>query len=335
MSIQNAWTKLESSAQEPVAGLLVLRLCPESNLDIFAAVDPQSGRRLLVLKSNAPPVQRFEELPEGVGFALRFIETLGDTDGPFSLRFELTNASYADVFDVVANDVIENIVRLNEPTAAFDAFAGRIAEWQAFLNSLPSTGLSDQHQQGLFAELKFLKDILLKTCSAESAVAAWAGPKALAKDFHFAKMAFEVKATTTKQPTRFRISSEVQLECGENSRLFVFGCIFERVLSGGSSLPELVLEVRESLRPNGLASTRFAQLLFQRGYIDIDSKRYDARFKMRAQHFFEVKADFPRIVGSELRRGVGDVHYSILLSDCLRFEVSETEVRELLKETEA
>ncbi len=300
MSIQNAWTKLESSAQEPIAGLLALRLCPESKLDIFAAVDSQSGRRLLMLKSNVPPVRRFDELPEGVGFTL-----------------------------------VDNIVRLNEPAAAFDAFAGRIAEWQAFLNSLPSTGLSDQHQQGLFAELKFLKDILLKTCPPEAAVAAWAGPKALAKDFHFAKMAFEVKATTTKEPTRFRISSEVQLEFAENSRLFVFGCIFERVLSGGSSLPEVVLEVRESLRPNGLASTRFAQLLFQRGYIDIDSKRYDARFKMRAQHFFEVKADFPRIIGAELRRGVGDVHYSILLSDCLRFEVSETEVRELLKETEA
>jgi hypothetical protein len=333
MPIRNAWNKLGSTADEPVAGLLVLRLCPESKLDVFAAIDPQSNRRLLLLKSKVPPIRRLENLPEGLGFRLQFVETLGDVDGIHSLRFELTDFAYADVFDVVANDVLENIIRCNDSVEAFDAFAGRIAEWQAFLNTLPSTGLSEQHQLGLFAELKFLRDILLETCGAEEAVAAWAGPKALAKDFQFPKFAFEVKATTTKEPTRFRISNEVQLESPKDGRLFIFGCIFERVLSGGESLPGVVKALRDLLRPSGLASARFSQLLLQSGYLDIHTEHYDSQFKTRSQYFFEVRYDFPRIIGADLRRGVGDVHYSIQLSDCRRFEISDAEIRGMLGET--
>jgi len=33
-----------------------------------------------------------------------------------------------------------------------------------------------------------------------------------------------------------------------------------------------------------------------------------------------------------LRRGVGDVHYSVLLSECRRFEVSEADIRGMLGE---
>src|SRR6266496_1446237 len=181
MPIRNAWAKLGSTPDELVAGLLVLRLCPESNLDVFAAIEPQSDHRLLLLKSKVPPARRLENLPEGLGFKLQFIETLEDIDGIHSLRFELTDSAYADVFDVVADDVLENINRCNDSVEAFDAFAGRIADWQAFLNTLPTTGLSEHHQRGLFAELKFLRDVLLDTCGPEKAVAAWAGPKALAK----------------------------------------------------------------------------------------------------------------------------------------------------------
>ena len=65
MPIRNAWTKLGSTADEPVAGLLVLRLCPESKLDVFAAIEPHSDHRLLLLKSKVPPLRRLENLPEG------------------------------------------------------------------------------------------------------------------------------------------------------------------------------------------------------------------------------------------------------------------------------
>lgn len=332
MPIRNAWTKLGSTADEPVAGLLVLRLSPESKLDVFAAIEPQSDHRLLLLKSKVPPARRLENLPEGLGFKLQFVETVGDADGTHSLRFELTDFAYADVFDVVADDVLENIIRCNNSVEAFDAFAGRIANWQAFLDTLPATGLSEHHQQGLFAELKFLRDVLVETCGPEKAVAAWAGPKAFAKDFQFPKFAFEVKATTTKEPTRFRINNEIQLESLKDGRLFIFGCIFERVLSGGESLQELVKALRDLLRPHGLASARFSKLLFQSGYLDAHAQYYAVQLKARSQHFLEVKGDFPRIIGADLRRGVGDVHYSILLSECRRFEVPEADILGMLKE---
>jgi hypothetical protein len=215
---------------------------------------------------------------------------------------------------------------------AFLAFAGRIAEWQTFLKALPDAGLNEREQRGLFAELQFLSDFLIPACGPDKAVQAWAGPKALAKDFQFAQLAFEVKATTTKEPIRFRVSSEIQLEHADDYTLMVFAVVYERVLAGGKTLPAFVQTLRDELKPNPLVSLRFNELLLQVGYLDVHSDRYDSQLKTRSQHFFQVRNDFPRITGFDLPAGVTDVRYSILLSECRRFELPAAEIAEILKE---
>src|SRR5262249_51123112 len=143
---------------------------------------------------------------------------------------------------------------------------------------------------------------------------------------------FEVKATTTKEPIRFRISSEIQLEHANEVRLFLFGSIFERVLTGGESLRAAVKSLRELLGPSVFASLQFNQLLLQAGYLDVHADRYESPLQTRSRHFFEVTEGFPRLVGSDLPNGVADLRYSILLSECRRFEVSESEIQKLLTE---
>jgi hypothetical protein len=334
MPVRDAWAKLQSRSGEPIAGLIALRLHPESNLDIFAAIDPQNGHRILLLKSTIPPLHKLSDLPEGAGFRLQFREMARDKTGPYSLRFELMDSAYVDVFDVVADDVVAHIITLSRSPQAFETFAARIAQWQTFLNAMPPTGLSEHQQRGLLAELQFLRDVLLEPCGPESAVGAWAGPKAMAKDFQFLRVAFEVKATSSKEPIRFRISNEIQLEHTEEMRLFLYGCIFERVLSGGESLGAAVTSLRELLRPSMFASLRFNQLLLQTGYLEVHADRYESPLKIRSRHFFEVIEGFPRLIGSDLPNGVADLRYSILLSECRRFEVSESQIQKLLTELE-
>jgi hypothetical protein len=254
-----------------------------------------------------------------------------DADGANCLRFELTDTSHSDVFDVIGNDVLRHVLQAANDAAAFAVFATRIGEWQHFLDQLPRDGLSEQAQQGLFAELWFMQKFLVPV-GAQRAVGAWAGPKALAKDFHLPGLAFEVKASSAKQHTKFGISNEVQLDPAGVGRLILYGLLLERLVAGGTSLPELVSSLRADLLrsdPNSLIP--FSELLLQSGYVDSDAARYTARFVVRSERFFDVKGDFPRIVDADLRRGVGDVRYSILLSECEQYALSEDDVRTLIQ----
>jgi len=323
------WDQLEKSGNS-LNGLTVLRLNPESRFNIFAAMDPVTKHRFLLLKSNKADVHPQQQLPLGRGFNFRFIITSTDPDGINCLQFELTDMLHVDVFDVIGNDVLKYILQSSDDKAAFAIFVLRIVEWQRFLDQLPKEGLSETAQQGLFGELWFLRESLLCEITPHQAVSSWAGPKALAKDFQFPGIAFEVKTTSSKQHSCFTISNEQQLDA-RGGRLILFCLLLEHLAAGGTSLPELVSSIRANLQSYPDAAIRFSELLLQSGYVDMDAPKYITHFAIRSQHFFEVRDDFPRIVETDLRRGVGDVHYSILFSECDHYALNETDVRKMIR----
>jgi hypothetical protein len=329
---KHVWDMLGKSTRHST-GVVALRLHPESKFNVFAALEEATGHRFLLLKSNQPDVRPAQPLPSGRGFNVQFVITASDPEGANCLRFELTEPTHSDVFDVIGNDVLRNIVQSADDKAAFGTFAARIDEWQHFLDQLPGEGFSEQAQQGLFAELWFLRALLVAEVGPLKAVRAWAGPKALAKDFQLSGVAFEVKASSSKQHSRFSISSEMQLDLHGVSRLILYCLLLERLVAGGMSLPELVAAVRTDLKSDLDAALLFSELLLETGYTDADARHYTTRFALRSQHFFDVRDNFPRIVEADLRPGVGDVHYSILYSECERYAVTEAEARNLIRAT--
>ena len=326
MLAKPTWDKLANSAGRRPA-LVVQRLHPESRFNLFAAVDTPTGRRLLLLKSA---VAVASALPAGRGFEVRSTVIPADPDGPNSLSLELTDSAYADVFDVVGNDIVRGVVNSPDESVAVCTFVSRIEKWQRFLDHLTTDRLTEPAQQGLFAELWCLLEVLFPETGLLRAVDAWAGPMKLAKDFQFPGLAFEVKASAAKQHTRFFISSEQQLGV-RAGRLILCGVLLERVLAGGDSLPELVDRARVALNPEPQAKALFAQRLLEAGYLDSDASAYSLRFGLRSMNFFDVTDDFPRIVEADLRRGVGDVRYSILQSACETYQITEDATRMLLR----
>lgn len=330
MLTKTIWDSLDRATGH-ARGLRVRRLLPQSAFNVFAALDKSTGHRFLLLKSSRSDVRPSQPLPSGRGFNTQFVATPSDPDGISCLRFELTERAHTDIFDVVGNDVLSNILQTTNEKAAFDAFVTRIVAWQRFLDELPAGGLSEQSQQGLFAELWFLREVMLPEIGPAGSVRAWAGPKQLAKDFQLTGVAFEVKASSAKQHAKFTISSELQLDTQGVKRLVLYCLLLERLVAGGTSLSELVQLVRADLQADTPTVTLFSELLLQVGYTDSDAARYTSRFAVRSQHFFEVKGDFPRIVGADLRVGVGDVHYSIMQSECEHYSLPESDARNLIK----
>lgn len=324
------WDQLEKSAHFS-AGLIVLRLHPESNFNVFAALDPTTRHRFLLLKSNETDVRPKQQLPAGRGFDFRFVTRNTDSDGANCLQFELVETLHADIFDVIGNDVLKHILQSCDDKAAFNAFVLRIAEWQRFLDQLPKEGLREQAQQGLFGELWFLREILFREMTLQQAVSSWAGPKALSKDFQFPGITFEVKATASKQHSRIAISNEQQLDASGVGRLILFCLLLERLTAGGLSLPELVTFIRADLKSHPDAAIHFSELLLQAGYADREAPQYVTHYSIRSRHFFDVRENFPRIVETDLRRGVGDVHYSIVFSECEHYALNETDVCKMIR----
>lgn len=325
------WKTLGQGTGVP-AGLVVLRLHPESRFNVFAAYEAATTRRFLLIKSPRNDVRPRRPLPAGRGFRVRFVVNAVDPDGASSLQFELIDPTHADVFDVIGNNVLAHVLASPDDKGAFDAFIAQIDEWQRFLDALPGDGLSPQARQGLFAELWFMREFLLREQTPANAVGSWAGPRAQAKDFQFSGLAVEVKSSAAKEHSRFGISNELQLDAQSVGRLLLCGVLLEPLTAGGTSLPEVIEAIRHSLAGDRAAFREFSDKLLQTGYRDIDAQNYVERFAVRSLRFFDVRDDFPRIVASDLRAGVGDVRYSILLSECERFRVPDDAARLLIQQ---
>lgn len=319
------WSQLAASSAKDT-DMVFLRLIPGGSLNVLAALDRRAGKRYLVLTSPDRAVRVKRELPTGRGFSVVFDERPDHPGERYRLHFELSDSTRADVFDVIGNDVLAQLACCTTDREGFDTFVARITEWQDFLGSLPGNGLGTDAQQGLFAELLVLRAMLKAGMEPGVALAAWAGPKRQAKDFQFDTFAIEVKSSSTAEPISFRVSNERQLEADGIGRLFLCGVVLERVTAGAMALPTLVGSLRAEMEGKPLALLQFASKLVQAGYLEGDAERYSTQFLARRVQYFEVGETFPRVLASDLRSGVVDVRYSILLSECARFSVADSVV---------
>ena len=323
----------DRSATGPKRGLSVRRLLPQSPFNVFAALDKPTGHRFLLLKSNQPDVRPAQPLPSGRGFNIQFVTTPSDPEGTNCLRFELTEPAHTDIFDVIGNDVLSNILQTTNDRAAFDAFVTRIVAWQRFLDELPAGGLTEQSQQGLFAELWFLREVMLPEIGPAKSVRAGPVPSSWRRTFSWRRCV----RGQGKLREAARSHSPSAANCNSTPRAlndsFCTACFWNDWWREARRCPSSC---------SWYARTCRSILRLRRCFLNCCCRwdtptrmlaRYTSRFTVRSQHFFDVIGDFPRIVGSDLRAGVGDVHYSIMQSECEHYSLTEADARKLIKAT--
>src|SRR5690606_5056507 len=93
---------------------------------------------------------------------------------------------------------------------------------------------------------------------------------------------------------------------------------------GGTSLPELVDEVRErSGELSAGAQIIFEERLTQAGYAEEHRPIYEAKgYSERSTDFFVVERGFPRIMESDLPSGIVGIKYDISMAYCEPFRIS-------------
>lgn len=288
------------------------------------------SRRYLSLEVPQDKLDQVESFFTPRGFTLSIGEPAVKHVGYVSCILQAASADQNDVFTIVVKDILDELERQKLAENYINALKSRIAKWREFFKSASERKLSAEAEIGLFGELSFIRDM------AERGFACvfdfWNGPIKSAQDFQGNKVAIEVKTSSSRELEHVYISSEVQLDKGNYSELFLSIYRVERDDTSGISLPELIDAVASNMAEQ--QRNRFYALLLCLGYTNDDASYYKKKYCIKEQRTFCVEDSFPRITCRDLPKGVGDVHYALYLDSAAPFAADMDAIGCAIKEYE-
>ena len=252
--------------------------------------------------------------------------------GKNELVFKLLNFQHKDIFTVLCEDLITSIASETNEKKLVKEILNRFEKWKSLFNKIGLQGLTSEEQRGLFGELYFLRKYLQTNGNYIEVVNTWIGSEKQVRDFQCGTWAVEVKTTHGNNHQKVHISSERQLDIANLDDLYLYHISLEQMQNSGETLNAIIESVIEILKTDTLALNKFKNKIYEAGYFELQKDLYDTiGYFIRQNTFYKVEDDFPRIQENEIRTGVGDVKYSIILSQCLRFAQDETIVFEKIK----
>jgi hypothetical protein len=247
------------------------------------------------------------------------------------LIFKLLNFEHKDIFAVLCEDLIASIADETNEKKIIREVLNRFEKWKSLFNKIGLQGLKPEEQRGLFGELYFLRKFLQTNSDFLAVVSTWIGTEKQIRDFQNGSWAVEVKTTHGNNHQKVHISSERQLDTTNLETLFLYHISLEQQQNSGETLNDIVDSVTDILRTETIALNKFKSKIYEVGYFDLQRNLYEnIGYHIRQDEFYKVEKDFPRIEENDLRIGVGDAKYSIILSQCAPFSISESEVFDIV-----
>jgi hypothetical protein len=247
------------------------------------------------------------------------------------LIFKLLNFEHKDIFAVLCEDLISNIATETNEKKLIKVVLNRFEKWKSLFNKIGQQGLTLEEQRGLFGELYFFRKFLRTNSDFLSVVNTWIGSEKQVRDFQSNTWAVEVKTTHGNNHQKVHISSERQLDISNLDNLFLYHISLEQLQNTEETLNDIVDSVAEILKSETIVLNKFKSKLYEVGYFDLQRNLYEnIGYRTRQDIFYKVENDFPRIEENDIRTGVGDLKYSIILSQCTHFVIDEPEVFNIL-----
>ncbi len=328
--IENIWLGLESDTSSH-SGLLYKRYSAEILLDIFIALKAPEKLRCIAFRISA--VFPFDETQWNRLKDIK-IETLTDVKDKSKkfLLILLLNKQHKDIFSTLCEDLIFGVSEVSTELTLVEKLLERLAKWQSLFEKIGKQGLSDEVQRGLYGEIYFLRFFLSSVSDKNYCVKSWLGPEKSIQDFQYSNWAVEVKTTHGNNHQKIHITSERQLDDTIIKKIFLYHLSLDVRVGNGESLNILIEDVSELLSDNTMASNLFKLKLLESGYYDIHKPLYDERgYSIRQENLYRVSGNFPRITENQIPIGVGDVRYSIVLSESEEWRINHETLLEDIK----
>ncbi len=329
MKIDTIWQELLND-QSPLSGLLLKRYSETILPDLFIAVRYPEKLRCIALnidKVNEPDVKQWTHLKD---IKIEIFQDNFNKERSFFLIL-LLNELHCDVFSVLCEDLIFQVAESTFQPKIINLILNRLSKWENLFDSIGQQGLSNEAQRGLYGELYFLRKFLISASDNYSCLKTWTGPSQTIQDFQNNNWALEVKTTHGNNHQKIHISSERQLDDSIIPELYLFHISLDVRANFGETLNDIVFSITEFLLDDNNALSLFNIKLHEAGYFDIHRSFYSVSgYSIRQENIFAIKDKFPRIRETELLPGVGDVKYSIIISDCQQYVVTENDLFTLL-----
>ena len=276
------------------------------------------GRNLFLVELEGSHAQQFgKDRPTLNGIEVDLQE--GEQAGTERLVLALEKHIDADLFLGLCETLHTSLAPVTNSAAALAVTLNHLKRWKAFLAGRNPRLLTPEEVRGLYAELLFLRTLYQQAIPQNSAVEAWCGPERVHQDFVFGDRVVEVKSVSGKDRSTVRISSEDQLESVAASLFLVtFRLADTTGRESGSSLNDLVALIQSELA-EAEAIEGFAAKLSGFGYAPLQDYE-QPRFLNSGTQAYSVTAGFPRLVRSELPKGITRVAYQIELEAIKPYE---------------
>lgn len=327
MKIKQIWEELENDKSFDI-GLLIRRYSGEILADIFIALkQPEKVYCLATsistnIEINIASFANLQEIQ---------VEVVSDRNftGKKLLIFKLINNQHKDIFSILSEDLILSVGNITDELQLVKQLLNRFEKWKSLFSKIGLNGLSPEEQCGLFGELYFLRKFLNHNNDFGKVLNTWVGTSNEIRDFQLNSWALEVKTTNGNNHQKIKISSERQLDISHLEFLYLYHLSLEKAQEGGESLPQIVFSIRQMLQIDIFSLNKFNAKLFEAGFFEHHLELYkNIGYHLRHESFYLVNGNFPRIQENDLREGVGDVKYSIIVSNCQEFIQSEIQVLE-------
>lgn len=326
-ALAEAWERLRTIGHG-MGEYVRLRLPAVSACPTYAARRLSDGSVALVLELDKRVLSGLPDLPPSKGFELSIIALSPGRSGRARLVFALSDSKYLDVFSSLAADIVGTLVGATDEKDAVAQLVDRLRTWQEFLRRFGSQGMSREARRGLYGELVFLRDYLLKVLPGTEAVMAWAGPGRAPHDFQTPRGSVEVKTTAAATPHSFRVANIRQLDDRGVSALYICVVRVDESKGGRETLPEAIDALRSAL---GASAKQLDGPLINAGYIEAQRAFYESpRYSVRSLRFLRVGDGFPRLLESDIPNGVEAVSFAVAIAACADYACAESEVLDTL-----
>ena len=241
------------------------------------------------------------------------------------LTIQLFSDANTDIFAYLCGNLVEAIERCDTEAKAIKLVLNRLEKWKTMFSKGASDGLSITEQQGLYGELMYLHKLVLRGIfSYIDTLKIWVGADKAMRDFQGKDWAVEAKTISINNADQITINGERQLDETLLDKLYLYHLSVEVSRMNGQTLNEKVDELRNLFSDDKAALNIFNAKLMEAGYFDHHRELYRERcYKIRKESIYVIDDSFPRIKESELRDGVSNTVYSINVSTCAEYMVSE------------
>jgi hypothetical protein len=301
------WEELSTEAD--TTGKYLERLIrPDSDIEIV--LGSGSGRIALTIAADFPSDwNRQLQVPNCMSCELTQGREISKA------KLQLKAGELKDIFVWFSQDVANRMEGGTAQTVP-GLLSQALVEWAEAFRVDPEKGMSRQAQQGLFAELFFLEEVLLPEYSAD-ALLAWHSQNSV-HDFQIEQTAWEVKSFGGRR-MEVRISSEDQLDTIGLSKLILSVVGLKVSEEAGASVGEIVDRLISRCVSDTALSAHFKTGLAKYGYVDRSSIVHEYFFTPRLLAEYEVTNGFPRITSRNIPSAVSDVHYALSLASLEKY----------------